>query len=109
MASAWIRPVSAFIKAVESGRHGKRKMMSLRKTVLLTLALATSTTALIRTVNRLLPTADGMLGHDYSYFLPYLLSGVQWIYQNGWFAIPYFTPDYCGGIPWLANPQSVFY
>jgi len=50
-----------------------------------------------------------MIGSDYNYFLPYLLSGVQWIYQNGWLTIPYFTPDYCGGIPWLALPRSAFY
>jgi hypothetical protein len=50
-----------------------------------------------------------MMGNDYRYFLPYLLSGVQWISQNGWLTIPYFTPDYCGGIPWLANPNSIFY
>jgi hypothetical protein len=84
-------------------------MMTFRNTVLLTLALAASTTTLVRTVNHLVPTADGMLGHDYKYFFPYLLSGAQWIHQNGWLTIPYFTPDYCGGIPWIANPQSVFY
>src|SRR5262249_31570783 len=84
-------------------------MMTFQKTVLLTLALTASTTTLVRTVNRLVPTADGMLGTDYSYFFPYLLSGVQWIHRNGWLTIPYFTSDYCGGIPWLANPQSVFY
>jgi hypothetical protein len=81
----------------------------LRKTTVLTLALVVSTTTLIKMVNHLLPTADGMIGADYGYFLPYLLSGVQWIYQNGWLTIPYFTPDYCGAIPWLANPQSIFY
>jgi hypothetical protein len=60
-------------------------------------------------LNRLLPTAEGLIGHDYRYFFPYLLSGVQWVHQNGWLAIPYFTPDYCGGVPWLPNPQSIFY
>jgi hypothetical protein len=81
----------------------------LRKTTVLTLALVVSTTSLIKIVKHLLPTADGVIGYDYRYFLPYLLSGVQWIYQNGWLTLPYFTPDYCGGIPWLANPQSIFY
>jgi hypothetical protein len=58
--------------------------------------------------NRILPT-EGLVGHDFSYFMPYLLAGVQWIHLNGWTAVPYFTPDFCGGIPWLANPQSIFY
>jgi hypothetical protein len=42
---------------------------------------------------------------SFSYYFPYLLSEAQWIHQNGWLTIPYFTPDYCGGLPWLANPQ----
>jgi hypothetical protein len=84
-------------------------MMTSRKTVLLALAAAASTATLVITISRLVPTAHGKLGHDYSYFFPYLLSGAQWISQNGWLRIPYFTPDYCGGIPWLPNPQSIFY
>jgi hypothetical protein len=84
-------------------------MTTFRKTILLTLAFTASTVTLVHTVNQLVPTPDGFLGHDYSYFLPYLLTGVQWVYQNGWLTIPYFTPDYCGGVPWLANPQSMFY
>src|ERR1700758_5093420 len=74
-----------------------------------TLIFLVSTGTLIMVVNHLLPTADGMIGHDYRYFLPYMLSGMQWISRNGWLTVPYFTPDYCGGIPWLANPQSIFY
>ena len=80
-----------------------------RQTILLTLALVVSTATLIMMLNHLLPTAEGLIGHDYRYFFPYLLSGVQWIHQNDWLTIPYFTPDYCGGIPWLPNPQSIFY
>ena len=81
-------------------------MMTSRKTVLLTFAMAASTATLVITINRLLPGAHGRIGEDYSYFFPYLLSGAQWISQNGWLTVPYFTPDYCGGIPWLANPSS---
>ena len=88
---------------------GGTGIMTIRKTLLVSLAFAASTATLVRTLSHLAPTANGMLGQDYSYFLPYLLSGVQWIYQNGWLTIPYFTPDYCGGIPWLANPRSDFY
>ena len=89
--------------------QGGAGIMTIRKTLLVSLAIAASTTTLLRTLNHLAPTANGVLGHDYSYFLPYLLSGVQWIYQNGWLTVPYFTPDYCGGIPWLAIPRSDFY
>jgi hypothetical protein len=54
---------------------------------------------------RLFPA--GPIGPDYDYFLPYLLAGEQWIHSNGWLAPPYFTPAFCGGLPWLANPQSM--
>src|SRR5262245_37248573 len=68
-----------------------------------------STGALVYVASRMMPTGEGYLGHDYGYFLPYLLSGMAWAHQNGWLEIPHFTPDFCGGIPWLANPQSLFY
>src|SRR6516162_2944235 len=84
-------------------------MTTFRKAILLTLTFTASTTTLVTTVNRLVPTPEGFLGPDYAYYIPYLLTGVQWIYQNGWLTIPYFTPDYCGGVPWLVNPQSMFY
>jgi hypothetical protein len=89
--------------------HIKILMTTLRKAILLTLAFTASTITLVSTVNRLVPNPDGSLGHDYSYYLPYLLTGAQWVHQNGWLTIPYFTPDYCGGVPWLPNPQSMFY
>jgi hypothetical protein len=53
------------------------------------------------------PTAAGQLGHDYRYFAPYLLAGEQWVRTNGWLSPAYFTAAFCGGIPWLANPQSL--
>ena len=55
------------------------------------------------------PTANGTLGHDYEYFLPLLLAGKYWVAQNGLSAVPRFTPAFCGGVPLLANPQSLFY
>ena len=73
-----------------------------------TAALLVSTTVLVIILNRILPT-EGFVGPDFKYFIPYLLAGVQWIHLNGWGAVPYFTTDFCGGIPWLANPQSIFY
>lgn len=55
------------------------------------------------------PNDRGRLGHDYSYFLPHLLAGDFWIQRNGIFAVPWFTPAFCGGVPMFANPQSPYY
>jgi hypothetical protein len=84
-------------------------MRRCRPTVPATAIMAGSTVSLIILAARLLPGAAAWVGGDYSYFLPYLVSGAGWIRTHGWLAPPYFTPDFCGGIPWLANPQSVFY
>jgi len=48
------------------------------------------------------------LGHDYGYFLPHLLNGYYWFLGNG-LSIPWFTPAFCAGIPFFANPQSLYY
>jgi hypothetical protein len=80
-----------------------------RKLVELAAGLVLSTTVLVIILNRILPTQEGLVGQDFTYFMPYLLAGKQWIALNGWSSIPYFTPDFCGGMPWLANPQSLFY
>lgn len=55
------------------------------------------------------PSPSGRLGEDYSYFLPLLLAGRYWIAANGLFAVPHFSPAFCAGLPFLANPQSIFY
>lgn len=55
------------------------------------------------------PDPLGRLGDDYEYFMPLLLAGKYWIAQNGVFAVPRFSPAFCGGLPFLANPQSIFY
>ena len=55
------------------------------------------------------PNMHGRLGHDYALFLPKLLDGYYWYRANGLFAIPWFTPAFCGGIPLLPDPQSIFY
>ncbi len=52
---------------------------------------------------------DGLIGSDYSYFLPNMLSGYYWYLENGMFEIPWFTPGLCGGLPLLPNPQSIYY
>ena len=83
--------------------------MCIRKFMLMAAAIGISTTGVVYLESRILPTAEGLVGHDFEYFFPYLLSGVQWIELHGWWTVPHFTPDYCGGMPWLANPQSMFY
>ena len=94
---------------MESGSPPNQAHMTLRQVVMLLSAIGISTAGLVHLAHRLLPTPNGSIGYDYGYHLPYLLSGVEWIRRNGWLSIPYFTPDYCGGIPWLANPISDFY
>jgi hypothetical protein len=56
----------------------------------------------------LLPNRNGLLGHDYSYFLPQLLDGYFWIHNNGVLSIPWHTPAFCGGLPKFANPQALY-
>jgi hypothetical protein len=55
------------------------------------------------------PNLSGRMGHDYSYFLPRLLDGYLWWRQNGFFAVPWFTPSFFGGIPSFPNPQNMYY
>ena len=57
----------------------------------------------------LFPDARGRLGDDYDYFLPLLLAGKYWVVQNGPLALPWFSPAFCGGLPFLANPQSIYF
>lgn len=54
------------------------------------------------------PNAQGKLGHDYSYNLPMLLDGYYWFQQNGFLALPWFSPSFCGGMPLLANPATFY-
>ncbi len=55
------------------------------------------------------PNIHGKMGHDYALFLPKLLDGYFWFSTNGIFAIPWFTPSFCGGIPLFPDPQSIYY
>jgi hypothetical protein len=57
----------------------------------------------------LLVTADGSMGFDYSYFLPQLLAGHYWFQLNGPFSVPWFTPAFCGGVPYFPNMQGIYY
>ena len=51
---------------------------------------------------------EGSIGGDYTYFLPWLLSGYYWFLGNG-LDLPWFTPAMCAGVPFFPNPQSMFY
>ena len=76
-----------------------------------TLALAVLGAAIVYVghVLWLFPGADGRVGGDYAYFMPLLLAGKYWTAENGVLALPRFSPAFCGGLPFLANPQSIFY
>jgi hypothetical protein len=64
---------------------------------------------LVWRASQFFPNAKGFLGHDYSWFLPTLLVGRFWQRVNGWWTPPDFTAAFCGGVPFLANPQNVFF
>ncbi|MDH5755324.1 MAG: hypothetical protein OEZ55_01480 [Nitrospinota bacterium] len=55
------------------------------------------------------PNLHGRLGMDYTYFLPRLLDGYYWYSINGLWETPWFTPSFCGGLPFFGNPQSMYH
>lgn len=55
-----------------------------------------------------LPLENGRVGHDYALALPSLLDGKFWFDNNG-LAPPWFTPAFCAGQPFFADPQSLYY
>ena len=54
------------------------------------------------------PNNQGFLGHDYEQFVPNLMFGKIW-FKNNFISIPWFTPSFCCGVPFYADPQSTFY
>jgi len=58
---------------------------------------------------RFFPNRHGLLGHDFSLFLPRLLDGYIWAKSNSAFSIPWFTPSFCGGEPAYPDPQNVYF
>lgn len=58
---------------------------------------------------RFLPNPSGLLGDDYGLFLPWFMAGHYWQAVNGPFVPPEYVPSFCGGIPFLFNPQSVYW
>lgn len=55
------------------------------------------------------PLPSGYIGHDYAFALPELLDGYLWFRNNGFITPPWFTPSFCAGQPYFADPQSIFY
>jgi len=49
------------------------------------------------------------IGHDYAGGLPAMLVDYYWSLNEGNVSAPWFTPAFCGGIPWFADPGSMFY
>ncbi len=54
------------------------------------------------------PNSNSYLGHDYSISLPNLIFGKIWFEKN-MFSIPWFSPSFCCGTPFFADPQSGYY
>ncbi len=54
------------------------------------------------------PTEGGTLGNDYARILPLLLAGTYWQLANGWLALPWYTPAFCGGIPLFPHPGAIY-
>ena len=56
-----------------------------------------------------LPFDGTKLGSDYAFQLPNLLVGYYFFHNNGPWALPWFNPAQCGGIPFYADPQSSYF
>jgi len=56
----------------------------------------------------LLPNSSSLLGHDYSLVLPNFLFGKIWFSKN-FLSIPWFSPSFCCGVPYFADPQVGYY
>jgi hypothetical protein len=54
------------------------------------------------------PGPNGM-GHDHSGLMPALLADYYWTRSSGIFTPPWFSPAFCGGVPYFADPGSGFY
>lgn len=59
------------------------------------------------TLYKFMPVA-GWLGHDYYYSFIRLFIGAVHFWAN-FPSLPHYTPSLCGGIPFFADPQSVYF
>ncbi|WMW80957.1 hypothetical protein RF679_01425 [Undibacterium cyanobacteriorum] len=55
-----------------------------------------------------MPGQNGAMGHDYSYMFPAWFDGLIWFREHG-LEIPWFSPSFCAGAPFFADPQSTYY
>jgi len=55
------------------------------------------------------PVGGAGWGSDYSKYLPDFLAGYYWFLKNGAFAVPWFNPGECGGIPYLGDLNVAYY
>ena len=58
---------------------------------------------------RFFPTSQGTMGHDCGLAFASMVDGYIWFAQNGLWEVPWFTPSFCGGQPFFADPQSGYY
>jgi hypothetical protein len=56
-----------------------------------------------------MPRAGAQIGADYSLHFPNLLVGYYWWRQNGFLALPWFSPATCGGVPYLPDLNVVYH
>ena len=54
------------------------------------------------------PNNSSYLGHDYSLTLPNLIFGKIW-FNNNFLSTPWFSPSFCCGTPFFADPQTMYY
>lgn len=55
------------------------------------------------------PLPNGRMGHDHIGVLGTFLDGYLWYKNNGFMTPPWYTPSFCGGQTFFADPQSAFY
>ncbi len=58
---------------------------------------------------RFFPTDLGAIGHDCGFGFPSMLDGFIWFTKNGIWEVPWFSPAFCSGQPYFADPQSNYY
>lgn len=79
------------------------------RNIVLPAAAAAAAAFFVWNIARFFPNQSGHLGYDYGMFLPWLIAGFFWQSANGPLPPPDFVPSFCGGIPFLFNPQSLYY
>ncbi|MFM8330545.1 MAG: hypothetical protein ACKN9T_02550 [Candidatus Methylumidiphilus sp.] len=62
-----------------------------------------------RIFNVFFPNRLGLLGHDYSAVMTWVLDGYFWLRNNPIYEVPWFSPSFCGGQPFFANAGGFFY